>query len=143
MPAAKPGVAALQEATRLAEEAIRLNRAGKIDSAIPLVEKSLAIREKALGPEHPLVATSLNSLAGLYQTKGDYARAEPLNLRSLSIREKALGPQHRLVAASLNNLAELYRAKKVLPLCAIAYLLLSKGSSMLGGPSAGSTARSH
>ncbi len=54
------------------------------------------------------MATSLNNLAELYRTQGQYAQAEPLHKRSLAIREKALGPDHPSVAASLNNLALLY-----------------------------------
>ncbi len=52
------------------------------------------------------MATSLNSLALLYKTQGQYGQAEPLCKRSLAIREKALGPDHPNVAESLNNLAE-------------------------------------
>src|SRR5437016_2875790 len=66
--------------------------------------------EKALGPEHPYVAQSLNNLAELYRANGEYAKAEPLYQRELAIREKALGPEHTYVATSLHNLAELYRA---------------------------------
>jgi tetratricopeptide (TPR) repeat protein len=55
------------------------------------------------------VATSLNNLALLYSTQGNYAQAEPLYKRSLEIREKALGPDHPDVATSLKNIAELYR----------------------------------
>jgi tetratricopeptide (TPR) repeat protein len=62
----------------------------------------------ALNPDHPRVATSLNNLAGLYESQGRHAEAEPLYLRSLSIREKALGPEHPDVATDLNNLAVLY-----------------------------------
>ena len=90
---------------------MKLFREGKYDRAIPLAERALAIWEKALGPEHPDVATSLNNLALLYKAKGDYARAEPLYQRALAIREKALGPEHPDVAESLNNLAVLYNAK--------------------------------
>jgi CHAT domain-containing protein len=61
--------------------------------------------EKALGPEHPDVATALNNLAGLYRAQGRYAEAEPAYKRSLAIREKALGPEHPAVATALNNLA--------------------------------------
>ncbi len=75
--------------------------------AEPLYQRSVAILEKALGPEHPDVAASLNNLAGLYKVQGHYAEAEPLYKRSLAINEKALGPEHPDVAASLNNLAEL------------------------------------
>ena len=42
---------------------------------------SLAISEKALGPDHPDVAISLNNLAALYNDQGRYADAEPLYKR--------------------------------------------------------------
>ena len=71
-------------------------------------KRSLAIREKALGPEHPDVAQSLNNLAELYRAQGKYAEAEPLYKRSLAIREKTLGPEHPDIAKSLSNLAALY-----------------------------------
>jgi len=64
--------------------------------------------EKALGPEHPDVAQSLNNLAELYRSQGRYAQAEPLYKRSLAMLEKVLGPDHPDVANSLNNLALLY-----------------------------------
>ena len=65
----------------------------------------MAIREKALGPEHPETANSLNNLAVLYSSMGDYAKAEPLYRRALAICEKALGPEHPDTATSLNSLA--------------------------------------
>ncbi len=55
------------------------------------------------------MATSLNTLAGLYDNQGRYAEAEPLYQRSLAIREKALGPEHPDVAQSLENYAALLR----------------------------------
>ena len=58
-----------------------------------------------------LVATSLNNLALLYQTQGQYAEAAPLYQRALAIREQALGPTHPDVATSLNNLAVLASAQ--------------------------------
>lgn len=71
-----------------------------------LVKQALSIREKALGPDHPDVAQSLNALADSYNEQGRYIEAEPLFRRALAIREKALGPDHRDVAESLNGLAE-------------------------------------
>ena len=38
---------------------------------------NLAIREDALGPEHPDTATALNNLANLFRDQGDYAEARP------------------------------------------------------------------
>ena len=81
---------------------------GRYAEAEPLYKRALAIHEKALGPDHPDVATALNNLAELYRYQGRYAEAEPLYKRSLAIVEKALGPDHPDVAKALNNLAELY-----------------------------------
>ena len=77
-------------------------------SALPFYEWALAIKEKALGPDHRDFATSLNNLALLYKSQGKYEEAEPLYKRALEIREKALGPDHPDVATSLDYLAQLY-----------------------------------
>lgn len=108
----------LAEAKRLHDQAITLYRAGKYDEAIPLAERALAIREKALGPDHPDVATSLDNLAGLLrlyaislhvpaERKVPLGRAKALYQRSLAIREKALGTDHPYVAESLDHLAKM------------------------------------
>ncbi len=76
----------------------------------PLYLRALAIREKALGPNHPNAAISLNNLAALYRARGEYAKAEPLYLRALEILEKALGPNHPNVATALENYALLLAA---------------------------------
>ena len=81
------------------------------EAAEALHKRALAIREKALGPDHADVALSLNNLAALYVAQGRYAEAEPLYKRSLAIQEKALGPDHPDVGTSLNNLAGLYTAQ--------------------------------
>ena len=85
-----------------------LYRAGRSAEAISLAQQALAIREKALGGDHPAVAESLNNLAALYENQGRYSDAEPLYVRSLAINEKALGADHPDVALVLNNLALLY-----------------------------------
>ena len=54
------------------------NAAGEHPEAKRLHERALAIREKALGPDHPHVATTCNNLAGLCYAEGKYAEAEPL-----------------------------------------------------------------
>jgi tetratricopeptide (TPR) repeat protein len=72
--------------------------------ALPLYQRALAIRETALGPLHPDTATSLNNLAFLYQTTGNYAEALPLYQRALDISETALGPLHPRTRATQNNL---------------------------------------
>jgi CHAT domain-containing protein/Tfp pilus assembly protein PilF len=96
------------EAASLDKQVDTLHSQGKFREAIPLAERSLALREKALGAMHPLVAESLNNLARLYKEQGAFARAEPLYVRALDIREKALGTMHPDVAGSLSNLARVY-----------------------------------
>ena len=98
----------LFEANDLNRQVIQLYNQGRYSEAIPLAQRTLTIREKALGPDHPDVAVALNNLAELYRVQGRYADAEPLYKRALAIREKALGPDHPDVAQSLNNLAVLY-----------------------------------
>ena len=89
----------------------RLDALGAYAQARPLLERELAIREKALGPEHPDTAVSLNNLASLLKAQGDLAAARPLYERALAICEKALGPEHPSTATSLANLALLLQAQ--------------------------------
>ena len=76
---------------------------------VVIAKNALEVAEKTLGPNHPDMATSLNTLARLYHDQGQYARAEPLYKRSLMIWAKALGADDPDVARSLENLAMLYR----------------------------------
>jgi tetratricopeptide (TPR) repeat protein len=107
--AGKPQSIQDTEAGKLDRRIQELYKAGKFSEAVPIATRVLELREKALGPEHPATATSLNNLGTLYVKMGDYAKAEPLLQRALKIREKVLGPGHPDTANSLNNLAQLYR----------------------------------
>jgi tetratricopeptide (TPR) repeat protein len=98
----------LAEAGRLKQQVIELHKQGKYSEALPLAEKILAIKEKLLSPDDPVVANSLNDLSALYYEQGKDAQAEPLLRRALAIQEKALGPDHPHVAISLNNSATLH-----------------------------------
>ena len=93
----------------LTKDFMELYRAGKYDRAVDPAKKALDLAEKKVGPDHPLVAVSLNNLATIYRVQGQSARAELLFERALAISEKALGPDHPQVAQILSNLAALYR----------------------------------
>jgi tetratricopeptide (TPR) repeat protein len=69
-----------------------LQSQGKYEDALPLYQRALAIREKALGPDHPKTATSLNNMAELLRSQAKYEDALPLYQRALAIWEKAWGP---------------------------------------------------
>lgn len=74
-------------------------------------DEAILIWEKALGPEHPDVALSLNDLAQLYQAQGRYDEAEPLYERELTIAVKRLGPHHPTTRKVLHNLSAPLRAQ--------------------------------
>src|ERR1700674_4640143 len=70
----------LDEAKQFHAQALKLDQAGQYARAVPLGQKSLAIRKEVLGSRHPAVAQSLNNLAVLYEHMGQYAKAEPLHV---------------------------------------------------------------
>ena len=89
-------------------ESADLKARARYAEAEPLYRRALAIREQALGPDHPHTANCLNNLALLYSGQGQYAAAEPLYRRALAIAEQALGSDHPDTATCLNSLALLY-----------------------------------
>ena len=91
-----------------AQDRGRRGRDTPLLTAGALHERGLAIREKALGPEHPDVAASLANLGIVHKSTGDYPQARALYERALAIREKALGPEHPNVALGLYNLGNLH-----------------------------------
>lgn len=103
--------AELAEADRLTAEVERLAGEDRAAEAVPLARRALALREKALGPDHLTVGQAVNNLAYLLKATGDLAGAEPLYRRALAIREKALGPEHVQLVVPLNNLAAVLRAR--------------------------------
>jgi CHAT domain-containing protein/tetratricopeptide (TPR) repeat protein len=93
---------------RLNEQAVALYQKGQYQEALPLFQQSLAINEKAFGPDSANVAAISSYMALLYEASGQYDKALLLFLRSLNISEKAYGAQHTATADVLSNLAELY-----------------------------------
>ncbi len=70
--------------------------------------ESKAIREKAVGKEHPDYLASLNNLAGMYSNTGQYEKAEALYIESMTIRGKMVGKENSEYAGSLIDLANTY-----------------------------------
>ena len=61
---------------------------GRHSEAEPLHKRALAIREKALGSEHPDVAVSLENYAHLLRKTGRISEAAKLEARAKAIRAK-------------------------------------------------------
>jgi serine/threonine-protein kinase len=77
---------------------------GRHEEARQEYERALALREKVLGPDHPMVTPSLNNLGNVFEEMGRYEEARQMHERVLAIREKVLGPQHPDMAGALGNL---------------------------------------
>jgi len=75
--------------------------------AVPSYLRALAIREQALGPEHPVTVDELYILAEMLSIFGDLSGTEFAYRRILAIDEQTLGPEHADTAITLNNLASL------------------------------------
>ncbi len=72
--------------------------------------KSLSMREKILGRNHPDFAWSLNNLGLLYNRTGQYNKALEFLMESRAIREKVYGNEHPDYLASQTNIANVYLA---------------------------------
>ncbi len=75
--------------------------------AEPLYQRSLHLRETQLEADHPDTASSLNNLAGLYESMGRYAEAEPLYLRAIAILTNVLLENHPYIQGTWDNLRDL------------------------------------
>lgn len=115
LPLAQGMVASLEKSDNGRELAAALNNLGQVhagqgrdDLAEPLYKRAIALMEKSLGLETPLLSAELTNLAALYQRQGRFTEAEPLFKRALAVSEKGLSREHPDVGRALNNLATLY-----------------------------------
>jgi serine/threonine-protein kinase len=84
---------------------------GEADKALPLLDRSLALRRDLYGADDVLTASSMQSLAKARHEKGEYAAAEKLLREALSIQQRQLGYEHESVAATLYDLGWLLTAR--------------------------------
>jgi tetratricopeptide (TPR) repeat protein len=94
----------LQSVARVYNEAgTGLRKQGMYAESLGWYRKALAIREKALGTEHPDTATTYNNIAGVYKDQGDYATALELYKKSYRTFEKSVGTDHPNAKNVYNN----------------------------------------
>src|SRR5262245_9148154 len=77
-------------------------------SAQPLVERALALSERARGPDDLEVARVASDLGRVYQRSRESAKALPLYERAAAIFETAFGAEHPLTAQVWDSLAATY-----------------------------------
>jgi len=87
------------------------SKQGEYAKALEWNQKSLVIKEKVLGLEHPSTAITYNNIADVYSSQGEYAKALEWNQKSLVIKEKVLGLEHPSTATTYNNIADVYSSQ--------------------------------
>ena len=97
------GDAAEKTAFLLNQYALHLRARADYAEAEPLYRRSIRVYEVSLGPEHPNVASGLNSLAVVLHDTDQLAEAEPLLRRALDIFTASLGPDHPNTKAVAEN----------------------------------------
>jgi tetratricopeptide (TPR) repeat protein len=106
----------LNNLAELAREELRqLNKAvvahckhGRYEDALLQALFTLNLARERFGELDPTFAISLNNLAFVYHTKGDYAKAEQRYRQALEITQKTLGENNYDYANRMSNLAGLY-----------------------------------
>jgi tetratricopeptide (TPR) repeat protein len=79
-------------------------RMGRLDKALPLLERALAIGRR-LGRADARLAQSLNNLGVLYRETGDPARSEPLLREAVAMRRLVVGARTNETAITLVELS--------------------------------------
>ncbi len=99
----------LAETFQLNLETRKLRNDGKYDEALAKAEKALTILTKIYDAESVENADTTDEVGLIYDSQGEYPKAEEYYLRALKMYEKKFGAEHFFVAAVLNNLGAVYR----------------------------------
>lgn len=83
---------------------------GRPEHGVRWARKSVAVREAALGADHPTVAADVAALAALLADLEEYEEAETLYLRAFRQFEQAYGLEHYEIAVTWSNLAAVLAA---------------------------------
>ena len=94
----------MQAAVMLNNMAVIETRRQRYSEASQLVQQALDIDEKAFGPQHPQVASDLNTLGTLAFHCGEKQLSRQLFERAWKIRRQHLGDLHARTLASKKNL---------------------------------------
>jgi CHAT domain-containing protein len=104
----------LVEAGRLSLESQKLLNDRKSAEALPLVERELALRERAVGLDDVALLGTLYRLSSTYQELGQGEKAVAVDVRSIAILDRARGPNAAAVENALTRSLESALTKLVL-----------------------------
>ncbi len=95
----------------LQRRAVVLRARGDLVEALADMTRALGIRESLLGPDHPLVASSLNVLGSIHRSRNALDEALTVQTRALEIRRAALGAGHPAIGVAANDLGLLEQSR--------------------------------
>jgi tetratricopeptide (TPR) repeat protein len=81
---------------------------GKVDEALQLVTRLVAIRTRHYGPDDLSTAYALHGSAEILIIQHQFVAAEKLQRHALGVFEKKLGPAHFTTAVALHNMGAIY-----------------------------------
>ena len=79
--------------------------------ALEWFQRVLDGREKTLGKDHPSTLTTVNSMAGVFESRGEYGKALEWFQRALDGREKTLGKDHPLTLNTVHCMAHIFESR--------------------------------
>ena len=89
-----------------------LRNKGEYDKALDFLQKSLDIKFKTLGDQHPSLANSICSIGLTWSKKGEFEMALEFHQKGLDIRLNTLGKHHPDVAKSYNRIGNCLKELK-------------------------------
>lgn len=84
--------------------AIALYNVGRLDDAIAMEEKALALKRSVLPKDHPFLGNAMGLLADLYAEKGRIAEALALYEELLVLKRRESGPAHADTTNAMEHL---------------------------------------
>jgi tetratricopeptide (TPR) repeat protein len=97
--------AALHTSALLSQVGLYFRGRSQFTAAQATYERALRLGQAAYGPDHPVVATTINNLGRLLRELGDPEGARAKYEQAVTINTAVYGADHPTVATGLNNLA--------------------------------------
>ncbi|CAF0744151.1 unnamed protein product [Adineta steineri] len=88
---------------------------GKHQEALAFYEKSIAIKQTTLPPNHPDLAKSYNNIGNVHINMGNYPEALLSHEKALEIRQQLLPSNHPDLASSYNNIGAVHYSMGTYP----------------------------
>lgn len=99
-----------QLASLLSSSGTALHEQARFPGAEPMLRRALAMDERLMGADHPIVSRDLNNVAMLLKDMNRFAEAESLIRRALAIDEQSVGADDLRLATRLSSLARILQA---------------------------------